>query len=63
MVGYLLLRICLDFLKPPFGPSAAGTLAPGFWGALTAIQWACAAGLSYYARDIYRWAVQGQGRA
>jgi prolipoprotein diacylglyceryltransferase len=63
MVGYLLLRFCLDFLKPPFGPPAAGTLAPGLWGPLTAIQWACITGLAYYARDIYRWAAQGQGRA
>ena len=63
MVGYLLLRLCLDFLKPPFGPPAAGTLAPAFWGPLTAIQWASIAGLAYYARDIYRWTARGQGRA
>jgi prolipoprotein diacylglyceryltransferase len=63
MVGYLLLRLSLDFLKPPFCPPAAGALAPGLWGPLTAIQWACLAGLAYYARDIYRWIVRGQGRA
>lgn len=56
MVGYLLLRLGLEFLKPPFGPAAAGTLAPERWGPLSAIQWACLAGLAYYAPAIWRWA-------
>jgi phosphatidylglycerol:prolipoprotein diacylglycerol transferase len=55
MVGYLGIRLLLDFLKPPFGPAAAGTLMADRWLALTAIQWACVAGLAYYARDIRRW--------
>jgi phosphatidylglycerol---prolipoprotein diacylglyceryl transferase len=55
MVGYLLLRLVLEFLKPPFGPAAAGTLAPDSWGPLTAIQWACLLGLAYYFRDSRRW--------
>jgi len=63
MVGYFILRGGLDALKPPFGPPAAGTLAPRLWGALSPIQWACLAGLAYYARDIYRWAAQGHARA
>jgi phosphatidylglycerol---prolipoprotein diacylglyceryl transferase len=62
MVGYLVLRFALEFLKPPFGPAATGTLTPELWGPLAAIQWACVAGLAYYARDIYRWATQGQER-
>jgi prolipoprotein diacylglyceryltransferase len=63
MVGYFLLRFWLDFLKPPFGAAAAGTLAPERWGPLSAIQWACLAGLAYYAKDIRRWATQGSARA
>lgn len=39
MVGYLLFRLLVEFLKP--------TPAPAGWG-LTAIQWACVAGLGYY---------------
>jgi prolipoprotein diacylglyceryltransferase len=63
MVGYLLLRVYLDTLKPPFGAAAAGTLAPDRWGALSPIQWACVAGLAYYAHDLSRWATQGSARA
>jgi phosphatidylglycerol:prolipoprotein diacylglycerol transferase len=63
MVGYLFLRIGLDFLKPPFGPSPAGLLQPDRYGPLSAIQWACIAGLAYYGRDLYRWAIQGRERA
>lgn len=63
LAGYLALRFGLEFLKPPFGPAAGGVLAPAWWGPFTAIQWACLAGLGYYARDLWRWATQGQGRA
>jgi phosphatidylglycerol---prolipoprotein diacylglyceryl transferase len=63
MVGYFFMRLWLEALKPPFGPPAAASLAPGRWGALSAIQWACLAGLAYYARDIYRWATPGQASA
>ncbi len=54
MVGYLLLRFALEFLKPPFGPAARGTLAPDFWGPFSAIQWACLSGLAYYRPAIRR---------
>jgi prolipoprotein diacylglyceryltransferase len=53
--GYLLVRFGLEFLKPPFGPTAAELLSPTRWGPFSAIQWACLAGLAYYARDIRRW--------
>lgn len=53
--GYLLARLLLECLKPPHGPAVAGVLAPQFWGPLSAIQWACLAGLAYYARDARRW--------
>jgi len=55
MVGYLLLRLALDLLKPPHAPAAAGQLVPAFYGPLTAIQWACVAGLAYYLPSIGRW--------
>jgi phosphatidylglycerol:prolipoprotein diacylglycerol transferase len=63
MVGYLVLRIGLDFLKPPFGAAAAGELQPDRYGPLSAIQWACVAGLAYYGQDLYAWATQGRKRA
>ena len=40
MVGYLVFRLLVEYIKP--------TLAPAGWG-LTAIQWACVVGLGYYA--------------
>jgi prolipoprotein diacylglyceryltransferase len=49
MVAYMSFRFVVDFLKP--GVPLAG---------LTAIQWACAAALLYYSRDIRRW-VTGNG--
>lgn len=55
MVSYLLLRLGLEFLKPPFGPAASGTLMPDLWGPLSAIQWACVAGLAYYLPASKRW--------
>jgi phosphatidylglycerol:prolipoprotein diacylglycerol transferase len=61
MVGYLLLRLALEFLKPPFGPTAVGALAPDRWGPLTAIQWACIAGLAYYFPTSRRWLTRAQG--
>ena len=45
MVAYLSFRIVVDAIKPGV------TIALG----LTAIQWAAAAGLVYYGRDIVRW--------
>jgi len=63
VVGYLLLRFFLEYLKPPFGPSAVGVLAPARWGSLSAIQWACLAGLAYYSLDILRWLKQGSQSA
>jgi phosphatidylglycerol---prolipoprotein diacylglyceryl transferase len=62
VVGYLVLRFGLDFLKPPFGRAAAGVFTPERWGSLSAIQWACVAGLAYYATDILRW-LKGRHRS
>ena len=52
---WVLLRLGLEFLKPPFGPAASGTLMPDLWGPLSAIQWACLAGLAYYLPASKRW--------
>jgi phosphatidylglycerol---prolipoprotein diacylglyceryl transferase len=46
MVAYLSLRLLLDFLKPPFGPSSPGLLSPGLWFLLTPIPWGCLVRLS-----------------
>jgi prolipoprotein diacylglyceryltransferase len=54
MIGYLLLRLGLDFLKPPFGAAARGVLSANRWGPFSPIQWACLAGLAYYGQDIWR---------
>jgi phosphatidylglycerol---prolipoprotein diacylglyceryl transferase len=63
VVGYLVLRFALEYLKPPFGRSAVGVITPERWGSLSAIQWACVAGLTYYAMDILRWLKQGRRSA
>lgn len=51
MVGYLALRFALDFLKPPHGLAIAGAPVPDSFAHLSAIQWACLAGLAYYGID------------
>ena len=55
MFSYLLLRLGLEFLKPPFGPAASGVLMADRWGPLAAIQWACLIGLAYYLPASKRW--------
>lgn len=55
MVLYLLLRLALDFLKPPHGESIAGMLVPDVRAGLSVMQWACIAGLMYYGGAIRRW--------
>jgi phosphatidylglycerol---prolipoprotein diacylglyceryl transferase len=59
LTGYLLLRLALDYLKPPFAAPAAGMLAPERWALWTPIQWACVLGIVYYARDLRRWLLPG----
>ena len=49
LASYLLFRLLAEFIKP--------TLAPPGWG-LTAIQWACVAGLVYY---IWGWSRARRG--
>ncbi len=63
MVAYLAFRLAIDFLKPPHGPAAAGVPVPDAWAGLSAIQWACVAGLAYYARDVRRWLAPGAAAA
>lgn len=55
MVLYLLLRLALDFLKPPHGQPIAGMLVPDVRAGLSVMQWACVAGLMYYGGAIRRW--------
>ncbi len=55
MVGYLGLRLVVDFMKP----------YPAVFLGLGVLQWACVLTLAYYARDVWRWvrpSSQGPGR-
>lgn len=63
LVAYLLLRLLLDFLKPPYGPAATGLPTPDLWLLLTPIQWACMAGLAYYSAHLRRWLRRGASDA
>jgi prolipoprotein diacylglyceryltransferase len=45
LAGYCALRFGLEFLKPPFGPAATGTLPVALYAGLSAIQWASCLGL------------------
>jgi phosphatidylglycerol---prolipoprotein diacylglyceryl transferase len=48
LLGYCVLRLLLEFCKPPFGPLAPGTLPVAQYGMLTAIQWAALGGIVWY---------------
>jgi prolipoprotein diacylglyceryltransferase len=45
---YCTIRIGLEFLKPPFGISATGTLSVALYHGMTAIQWASVVGAIGY---------------
>lgn len=44
VLGYLILRFLLDFLKPPHGVAAPGAFIADLHAGLTAIQWVCLLG-------------------
>jgi prolipoprotein diacylglyceryltransferase len=48
LLGYCLLRLSIDFLKPPFGAAAAGSLPVTLFEGLTAIQWTALVGVASY---------------
>ena len=52
LASYCVIRLLLDFLKPPFGPASAAelatTLSAARYAGLTAIQWTALAGLAGY---------------
>lgn len=49
LCGYCAVRLGLEFLKPPFGALAAGSLPVALHGGLTAIQWAAIGGMLWFA--------------
>ena len=49
LTGYCALRLGIDFLKPPFGPAAGGTLPASLYFGLSAVQCAAVAGMVGYA--------------
>lgn len=52
MAAYCVIRFGLEWLKPPFGPAATGTLPTALYGSFTAIQWAAILGLAYFTGRI-----------
>lgn len=64
MAGYCLIRVLLDFLKPPFG-GEIGLLPVASYLGLSAIQWAGILGILYFlwhAKKLYRQAMQVKAR-
>ncbi len=55
MMGYLLLRVVLEFFKPPHAPTAPGMLSASLYAGLSAIQWACVLGLVTQTTTAQRW--------
>lgn len=49
LLGYCVIRFAVDFLKPPFGPMADGTLPATLYWSCSAIQWAAVLGGIGYA--------------
>jgi prolipoprotein diacylglyceryltransferase len=54
LFGYCLWRFGAEFLKPPYGPLAPGTLPSALYGELTALQWAALVGAAWYAALLRR---------
>jgi prolipoprotein diacylglyceryltransferase len=48
LTGYCAIRLLLEFLTPPFGALAEGTLPVAIYGGLTAIQWLALVGILGY---------------
>lgn len=53
MAAYCMIRLGLEFLKPPFAVEAAGTLPTTLLAGLTAIQWAAIVGLGYFGWRVF----------
>ncbi len=47
LLAYCLLRFLIEFLKPPFGEAAAGSIPIDRFAGLTAIQWTALAGAAW----------------
>jgi phosphatidylglycerol---prolipoprotein diacylglyceryl transferase len=54
MLGYCVIRLALEFVKPPFADEQIATLPVALYGGLTAIQWAAVMGGSYFAFSLSR---------
>ncbi|MFZ2507371.1 MAG: prolipoprotein diacylglyceryl transferase family protein [Steroidobacteraceae bacterium] len=48
LLAYCAMRFGLEWLKPPFGGSAEGSLPVALYSGLTAIQWTALAGITWY---------------
>lgn len=49
LLGYCVIRLVLEFLKPPYGPVAGDALPVALYAGLTAIQWAALSGVVWFA--------------
>jgi phosphatidylglycerol---prolipoprotein diacylglyceryl transferase len=54
LLGYCVIRLVLEFMKPPFGAEQIATLPVALYGGLTAIQWAAAIGAAYFGVSLSR---------
>ncbi|WP_434776965.1 prolipoprotein diacylglyceryl transferase [Neisseria sp. Ec49-e6-T10] len=53
MIGYCMIRLGIEFLKPPFGQETEVLLPVALHFGLTAIQWASVLGIAYFIWHIY----------
>lgn len=51
---YCLIRFGLEWLKPPFGAAASGSMPVSLYAALTAIQWAAVLGAVWYGLLLHK---------
>lgn len=61
MLAYCLIRLGLEYLKPPFGPAAADALPATLHAGLSAIQWAALLGLTWYGLLLRRRLIPRRG--
>jgi prolipoprotein diacylglyceryltransferase len=54
MAGYCLIRLGVEFFKPPYGSAALDTLPVASYAGITAIQWAAVVGAIYFSIRIYQ---------
>lgn len=54
LLSYCAIRFGLEFFKPPFGDTAAGSLPVASYAGLSAIQWAALLGIAWYGLLLWK---------